>query len=269
MSGCCMNVCCATPRRDAARARHPRGAAASGAGGLDPPRAGRADRFPRRRRGSTPVGHRHRLPHGGARRRPNDAPGNGGVAAGPGGDGGSVHLFPRSPHNGLGVPAGAGAVVLPEVRGKESDRRNARGEDALDQALLVAICGATATGKTAVAAALARALGGEIVAADSRTIYRGMNIGIAKPTPEQRAAVPHHLLDVPDPAEGLTLAQYHPLAVTPIPDILPPPPAGRRAPAPPPPLGPPPPARFCRPPHSPQLPLRKIANFLAGGPLPL
>jgi len=106
------------------------------------------------------------------------------------------------------------------VRGKESDRRNARGEDALDQALLVAICGATATGKTAVAAALARALGGEIVAADSRTIYRGMNIGTAKPTPEQRAAVPHHLLDVADPAEVFTVAQYQQLAVTAVADIL-------------------------------------------------
>ena len=106
------------------------------------------------------------------------------------------------------------------MRGKESDRRNARGEDALDQALLVAICGATATGKTAVAAALARALGGEIVAADSRTIYRGMNIGTAKPTPEQRAAVPHHLLDVADPAEVFTVAQYQQLAVTAIADIL-------------------------------------------------
>ncbi|HXF82749.1 MAG TPA: tRNA (adenosine(37)-N6)-dimethylallyltransferase MiaA [bacterium] len=77
---------------------------------------------------------------------------------------------------------------------------------------LIVICGPTAVGKTAAAVALAAMLNGEIVAADSRTIYRYMDIGTAKPTPEQRAAVPHHLLDIADPDEVVTLAVYRRLA---------------------------------------------------------
>jgi tRNA dimethylallyltransferase len=77
---------------------------------------------------------------------------------------------------------------------------------------LIVICGPTAVGKTAAAVALATLLDGEIVAADSRTIYRSMDIGTAKPTPEQRAAVPHHLLDIADPDEVVTLAVYRRLA---------------------------------------------------------
>ncbi|HEY7125402.1 MAG TPA: tRNA (adenosine(37)-N6)-dimethylallyltransferase MiaA [Ktedonobacterales bacterium] len=73
---------------------------------------------------------------------------------------------------------------------------------------LLVLAGPTATGKTGLAIALARRLGGEIVSADSRQIYRGMDIGTAKPTPEQRALVPHHLLDVVAPDESYTLAQY-------------------------------------------------------------
>jgi tRNA dimethylallyltransferase len=73
---------------------------------------------------------------------------------------------------------------------------------------LLVLAGPTATGKTALAIALARHLGGEIVSADSRQIYRGMDIGTAKPTAEQRALVPHHLLDVVAPDESYTLAQY-------------------------------------------------------------
>jgi tRNA dimethylallyltransferase len=76
----------------------------------------------------------------------------------------------------------------------------------------VVICGATATGKSAAAVALAPDVGGEIVAADSRTIYRGMDIGTAKPTAEMRRAIPHHLLDIADPRAVFTLAQYQRLA---------------------------------------------------------
>ena len=94
-----------------------------------------------------------------------------------------------------------------------------KGEGRREPSLLV-ICGPTATGKTAVAAALAAEVGGEIVAADSRTIYRGMDIGTAKPPPHLRAAVPHHLLDVADPTEVFTVAQYQRLAVAAITDIL-------------------------------------------------
>ncbi len=77
---------------------------------------------------------------------------------------------------------------------------------------VVAILGPTAVGKTALSLRLARAFGGEVVSADSRQIYRGMDIGTAKATAAEQAAVPHHLLDVAEPDEGLTLAQYKALA---------------------------------------------------------
>ncbi len=70
------------------------------------------------------------------------------------------------------------------------------------------LTGATATGKTAVGMALARALNAEIISLDSMAIYRGMDVGTAKPTPEQRAAVPHHLVDVAEPEEEFSVAQY-------------------------------------------------------------
>lgn len=73
---------------------------------------------------------------------------------------------------------------------------------------LIVICGPTAVGKTAAAVILAERLGAEIVAADSRTVYRGMDIGTAKPSPEARARVPHHCLDLAEPDEVVTLAAY-------------------------------------------------------------
>jgi tRNA dimethylallyltransferase len=73
---------------------------------------------------------------------------------------------------------------------------------------LIAVVGPTATGKTALAVALARALGGEVVGADSRQVYRHMDIGTAKPTAEERAIAPHHLIDVVNPDEQFSLAQY-------------------------------------------------------------
>ena len=77
---------------------------------------------------------------------------------------------------------------------------------------LLAIVGPTAVGKTALAIALARVLGGEIVSADSRQVYRGMDIGTAKPSVAERAAAPHHLIDVVDPNEEFSLALYQDLA---------------------------------------------------------
>jgi tRNA dimethylallyltransferase len=77
---------------------------------------------------------------------------------------------------------------------------------------LAVLCGPTAVGKTSLAVALAQRLDAEIVCADSRTVYRGMDIGTAKPTAAQRAAVPHHLLDVADPEETFTVAQFQRLA---------------------------------------------------------
>lgn len=84
---------------------------------------------------------------------------------------------------------------------------------------LIVVLGPTATGKSTLGIALARRFGGEIVSADSRQIYRGMDIGTAKPTPEQRAAVPHHLLDVVDPDQTYTLAEYQRAAYAAIDDI--------------------------------------------------
>lgn len=73
---------------------------------------------------------------------------------------------------------------------------------------IVVICGPTAAGKTVVAIDLARRFGGEIVGADSMQIYRYMDIGTAKPTSEERAVVPHHLVDVVDPDEPFDAARY-------------------------------------------------------------
>jgi len=73
---------------------------------------------------------------------------------------------------------------------------------------LVVIVGPTAVGKTELAIQLAEELGGEIVSADSRLFYRGMDIGTAKPTPAQLSRVPHHLVNVADPRETWSLAVF-------------------------------------------------------------
>lgn len=83
----------------------------------------------------------------------------------------------------------------------------------------VCIVGATATGKTALAIAMAQALGGEIVNADSRQVYRGMDIGTAKPSAAEQASTPHWLLDVVDPDDPFTLAHFLELARSAITDI--------------------------------------------------
>lgn len=85
---------------------------------------------------------------------------------------------------------------------------------------LVVIVGPTAVGKTSFSLRLAEALDGEIVSADSRQIYRGMDIGTDKVTPEMRARVPHHLIDIVWPDETLTLAQYQRRAYDAIDGIL-------------------------------------------------
>ncbi len=73
---------------------------------------------------------------------------------------------------------------------------------------LIVIVGPTAVGKTALAVQVAEVLGAEIVSADSRQIYRKMDIGTAKPTAEELRRAPHHLINIVDPDEVLTLAQY-------------------------------------------------------------
>lgn len=73
---------------------------------------------------------------------------------------------------------------------------------------LIGIVGPTASGKTELALALAQRVPVEILVADSRQVYRGMNVGTAKPDAAARAGVPHHLLDLADPDEAFTVAQW-------------------------------------------------------------
>jgi tRNA dimethylallyltransferase len=73
---------------------------------------------------------------------------------------------------------------------------------------IAVIAGPTASGKTALAVELARRVGGEVVSADSQQLYRTLDVGTAKPTAAERAAVPHHLLDVAEPGEGWDAARY-------------------------------------------------------------
>jgi len=84
---------------------------------------------------------------------------------------------------------------------------------------LILIVGPTAVGKTELSIRLAERLNGEIVSADSRLFYRRMDIGTAKPTPEERDRVPHHLIDVADPDEIWSLAVFQKKAMEIITDI--------------------------------------------------
>ena len=74
--------------------------------------------------------------------------------------------------------------------------------------LAVLLLGPTGSGKTALSLALAERFGGEIVSCDSVAVYRGMDLGTAKPSPEERARVVHHLIDVADPDEAFTAGEY-------------------------------------------------------------
>jgi len=78
---------------------------------------------------------------------------------------------------------------------------------------LIVILGPTASGKTGLAIKLAKKFNGEIVSADSRQVYKGMNIGTAKPTKKEMQGIPHYLLDVASPKRKFTVAQYRKLAL--------------------------------------------------------
>ena len=73
---------------------------------------------------------------------------------------------------------------------------------------VIVVAGPTASGKTRLGIALARRLGGEIVSADSMQVYRGMDIGTANADEAERAAAPHHMLDVAEPWENYSVARY-------------------------------------------------------------
>lgn len=81
------------------------------------------------------------------------------------------------------------------------------------------VTGATASGKTAVSLALAKRLDAEIISLDSMAIYRGMDIGTAKPTAETQSLVPHHLIDIRDPNETCSVSEYRELAMEKVDEI--------------------------------------------------
>ncbi len=85
---------------------------------------------------------------------------------------------------------------------------------------ILAIVGPTAGGKTALSVALAKRAGGEVISCDSMQIYRGMDIGTAKPTEEEKRGVPHHLLDIAAPEEAFSVCDYVSAATAAADDIL-------------------------------------------------
>ncbi|MFC7545491.1 tRNA (adenosine(37)-N6)-dimethylallyltransferase MiaA [Plantactinospora sp. GCM10030261] len=99
-------------------------------------------------------------------------------------------------------------------------RGGAGGPGAALTGRVVAVVGPTAAGKSALSIALAHALGGEVVNADSMQLYRGMDIGTAKLTETERDGVPHHLLDIWDVTEPASVAEYQRLARAAVDDVL-------------------------------------------------
>ena len=85
---------------------------------------------------------------------------------------------------------------------------------------IIVIVGPTASGKTGLSVALAKELGGEVISADSMQIYRGMDVGTAKVTPEEMEGIPHHMIDVADPEEAFSAARFVEMADPILQDIL-------------------------------------------------
>lgn len=85
---------------------------------------------------------------------------------------------------------------------------------------LIVICGATASGKTALAVECAKHFDGEVISCDALLVYRGLNIGTAKPTAEEMAEIPHHLIDVADPREKFSVHDFETLALPIVEEIL-------------------------------------------------
>lgn len=90
----------------------------------------------------------------------------------------------------------------------------------MERIRVLAIVGATASGKSDYAVALAERLGGEVVSCDSMQVYRGMDIGTAKPTPAEMRGIPHHLIDVAEPDEPFSVADYVAAAENAVRDIV-------------------------------------------------
>ena len=85
---------------------------------------------------------------------------------------------------------------------------------------IICIAGPTASGKTALAVELAKEYHGEVVSCDSMQVYKRMNIGTAKPTPEEMQGIPHHMLDVAEPWEDFSVSRYCEMAAPIVEDIL-------------------------------------------------
>lgn len=85
---------------------------------------------------------------------------------------------------------------------------------------IIVVCGPTASGKTALAVEIALKFGGEIVSADSVSVYKGLDIGSAKPSEEEKKGVPHYLIDVTSPKDSFSVGDYEELAVPAVEDIL-------------------------------------------------
>lgn len=85
---------------------------------------------------------------------------------------------------------------------------------------LIAICGPTASGKTSLAVACAKAFGGEVVSCDALLVYKGLNIGTAKPTREEMDGVPHHLIDIVEPTQSFSVHDFECAALPVVEDIL-------------------------------------------------
>ena len=80
-------------------------------------------------------------------------------------------------------------------------------------AKVLVICGATASGKTSLSVACAKAFNGEIISADSLLVYKGLNIGTAKPTLDEREGIPHYMIDVVDPTQSFSVSDYEEMAL--------------------------------------------------------
>lgn len=87
-------------------------------------------------------------------------------------------------------------------------------------AKIICIAGPTASGKTALAVELAKALGGQVISCDSMQVYRHMDIGTAKPTPAEMQGIPHHMLDVAEPEEDFSVSRYCAMATPILEDLM-------------------------------------------------
>ena len=85
---------------------------------------------------------------------------------------------------------------------------------------VLVVCGATASGKTSLAIACAKKLNTQIISADSLLVYRGVNIGTAKPTEDEKEGVVHHLIDVVDPTKEFTVIDYEKVALPIVENLL-------------------------------------------------